>query len=257
MGNLEILQQLIRIFNCDETGFPIAPKPPKVICEAGAPNVYAHGSSSKQMITTLLCASAAGTYVRPMIIYPATNFRKEFMTKFFEHIPDGDFGHSPSGWMDQLLFLQWLCNVFDPTITTMGIKKPVLLIIDGALVHLSLWISEFCDDKNIILYVLYPNSIHLTQLLDLSLMGSVKVHYKEAVSKWIAENLFKIYDKFAFPATFTMMWKQAAIIKNAAKGFKVVGIYPLNPQAVDECKLFPADLFMPRRDLEPPEIADA
>ena len=108
MGNLEILQQPIQIFNCDETGFPIAPKPPKVICEAGTPNVYPRGSLSKQMITTLLCASAAGTYVRPMIIYLGTNFRKDFMTKFFEHIPDGEFGHSPSDWMDQLLFLQWL-----------------------------------------------------------------------------------------------------------------------------------------------------
>ena len=132
MSNLEILQQPIRIFNCDETGFPIAPKPPKVICEAGAPNVYARGSPSKQTITTLLCASAAGMYVRPMIIYPGTNFRKEFMTKFFEHIPDGEFGHSPSGWMDQSLFLQWLRNVFDPTLTVMGIKRPILLIIDGA-----------------------------------------------------------------------------------------------------------------------------
>ena len=36
-----------------------------------------------------------------------------------------------------------------------------------------------------------------------------------------------------------------------------MGIYPFNLQAVDERKLFPADLFMPRRDLEPPEIADA
>ena len=97
--------------------------------------------------------------------------------------------------------------VFDPTLTVMGIKRPVLLIIDGTRVHLSLWISEFCDNKNIILYVLYPNSTHLTQPLDLSLMGSVKVHHKEAVCKWIAEYPFEVYDKFAFPATFTMMWK--------------------------------------------------
>ena len=129
------------------------------------------------------------------------------MTKFFEHIPDGEFGHSPSGWMDQSLFLQWLRNVFDPTLTAMGIKRPILLITDGARVHLLLWISEFCNDKSIILYVLHPNSTHLTQPLDLLLMGSVKVQYKEAVRKWIAENPFEVYDKFAFPVTFTMMWK--------------------------------------------------
>ena len=54
-----------------------------------------------------------------------------------------------------------------------------------------------------------------------------------------------------------MMWKRAATIETAAKGFKVAGIYPFNLQAVDEHKLFPANLFMPRRDLQPPEIADA
>ena len=39
-GNMDILQQPLRIFNCDEIGFPIAPKPPKIICETGALNVY-------------------------------------------------------------------------------------------------------------------------------------------------------------------------------------------------------------------------
>ena len=67
-------------------------------------------------------------------------------------------------------------------------------------------------------------------------MGSVKVHYKEAVWQWIAENTLEVYDKFAFPTTFTMMWKWEATIENAVKGFKVVGIYPFNPQAVDEHK---------------------
>ena len=61
--NLDIFQQPLHIFNCHEMGFPIASKPPKIICEVGAPNVYTRGSSSKQMITPLLGASAAGTYV--------------------------------------------------------------------------------------------------------------------------------------------------------------------------------------------------
>ena len=227
-GNLDIFNQPLRIFNCDETGFPIAPKPPKIICESGAPNVYARGSSSKQTITTLLCASAGGTYVRPMIVYPGTNFKKEFMNKFFQHIPDGEFGHSTSSWMDQNLFLQWLRSVFEPTITAMRLTRPVLLIIDGARVHLSMWISEFCDEHNIILYVLHPNSTHLTQPLNLSLMGSVKVHYKESVRRWIADNPFTTYDKFAFPKAFADMWKRAATVENAAKGFRVAGIYPFN-----------------------------
>ena len=256
-GNLDVIQHPLRIYNCDETGFPISPKPPKIIAEKGAPNVYARGSSSKQTITALLCASAAGTYLRPMIVYPGTNFRREFITKFFDNIPDGEFGHSHSGWMDQTLFLQWLSNVFEPTMTTLRIRRPVLLFIDGARVHLSLEISEFCDENNIILYVLYPNATHLMQPLDLSLMGSVKQHYREAVRTWIEEHPFETYDKFAFPEAFRNMWKRAGTIENAAKGFKVAGLYPFDPHAIDERKLYPAELFMPKRHLEPPPVADA
>ena len=52
-GNMDILQELNRIFNCDKTGFQIAPKPPKIIAERGTPNVYARESSSKQTITVM------------------------------------------------------------------------------------------------------------------------------------------------------------------------------------------------------------
>ena len=54
----------------------------------------------------------------------------------------------------------------------MRVTRPVLLVIDGARVHLSMWISGFCNEHNITLYVLHPNSTHLTLPLDLSLMGS-------------------------------------------------------------------------------------
>ena len=83
-------------------------------------------------------------------------------------------------------------------------------------------------------------------------MGSVKVHYKEAVCRWIADHPFELYDKFAFPEAFVNMWRCAATVANAVKGFKVTGIYPFNPEAVNQWKLFPADLFMPNRELEPP-----
>ena len=123
-------------------------------------------------------------------------------------------------------------------ITVMKITRPVLLIIDGAHVHLSLWISEFCDEMNIILYVLHPNSTHLTQPLDLSFMGSVKVHYKEVVCRWITDHPFELC-KFAFPEAFVNMWRHvvAVTVENTAKGFKVAGIYPFNPETVDQCKL--------------------
>ena len=150
--------------------------------------------------------------------------------------------------------MQWLWNVFEPTISRLSLRRPVLLVIDGAKVHLSIYASEFCDKHNIILYTLYPNSTHLLQPLDLSLMGSVKVHYKNAVQEWIQAHPFEAYDKLSFPKTFKVTWNKAATVENAAKGFKVVGLYPFNPASLDQWKLYPAELAA---NLDPPSIADA
>ena len=150
--------------------------------------------------------------------------------------------------------MQWLRNLFEPTISRLGLRRPVLLVIDGAKVHLSIYASEFCDKHNIILYTLYPNSTHLLQPLDLSLMGSVKVHYKNAVREWIQAHPFEAYDKFSFPKTFKVTWNKAATVKNAAKGFKVAGLYPFNPASLDQQKLYPVELTA---NFDPPSIADA
>ena len=70
-GYLDILKDPSRIYNCDEMGFPMAPKPGKVLASKGDAHVYqASTSSSKAQITTLLAASASGHYIPLMIIYP-------------------------------------------------------------------------------------------------------------------------------------------------------------------------------------------
>ena len=63
------------------------------------------------------------------------------------------------GWS---LFLQWLHNVHDPMITVIGIIQPLLLIIDGARVHLLMWKSEFCDEKNLVLCLSQFNTFNTT-----------------------------------------------------------------------------------------------
>ena len=48
-GNLSILAEPLQIFNADETGFPMAPRPMKVLVGKGDPNVYQQGSSNKSL----------------------------------------------------------------------------------------------------------------------------------------------------------------------------------------------------------------
>lgn len=177
----DILNQPARIFNANETGFPMAPRPCKVLAVKGNPHIYQQGSSNEAQITTLLMASAAAFYVKPLVVYPSTNFHKTFMETFYWELPNAIFGHSTSGWMDQELFQNWLENSFIPEVKWAGIPCPILLLINGAKCHISLFISEICNQENIIIYTLLLNTTHLIQALNLTLMGSVKTVYKEEV----------------------------------------------------------------------------
>ena len=58
------------------------------------------------------------------------------------------------------------------------------------------------------------------------------------------------YDKFLFPETFKVTCNKAATVENAAKGFKVAGLYPFNPTSLDQQKLYPAELTT---NLDPPQ----
>ena len=61
----DILQDLIRIYNCDETGFALALKMKKVIASKRDKHVYQGGTTSKKtQITILLATSATAHYVK-------------------------------------------------------------------------------------------------------------------------------------------------------------------------------------------------
>ena len=47
IGHADIFGNPTRIFNADETGFPIALKPVQVLADKGDPHIYQQGSSDK------------------------------------------------------------------------------------------------------------------------------------------------------------------------------------------------------------------
>ena len=146
------------------------------------------------------------------MVFPGQNFHMTFVKEFYNIFPDAVFGHSLSGWMDQDLFLNWLEQSFIPEIEKRHFPKPVLLLIDGAKVHISLFISELCDEHNIILDTYLPNSMHLPQALDLELMGSVKTTYQQVVQKWMLNNIEKSYDKLGFMQVFLIVFDKCSTV---------------------------------------------
>lgn len=97
-----------RIYNADESGFPLSLKSGKVLSMKGAKNVYNLTSSNKTQIMVLACASAIGHFIKPMIVYPGQRFGYNILDGF----EDAAFGRSDNGWMDTELFMTWLTSVY-------------------------------------------------------------------------------------------------------------------------------------------------
>ena len=63
-----------RIWNADESGFPLQHKSGKVLAPRGSKTVYSVTSSNKQQLTTLACINASGSAIPPMHVFPGERF---------------------------------------------------------------------------------------------------------------------------------------------------------------------------------------
>ena len=117
----------------------------------------------------MLACSATGHYIPPLVVYPGVQPRVELREKFHRVFPEGLFGNSESGWMETRLFFEYLQNGFEPALTRRNVRRPMLLLVDGARCHLSIQASEFCEENGIYMYTLFPNATHIIQPLILYL----------------------------------------------------------------------------------------
>ncbi len=62
-----------QIFNMDESGMPLDPKPPKLVFRKGS-NASALGSGDKSQVTIVGCVSVTGFSLPPMVIWDRTTF---------------------------------------------------------------------------------------------------------------------------------------------------------------------------------------
>ena len=169
-----------QIWNADEAGFALCPKTGRVLSVKTDKNVYGVTGDSKEQITCLCAASAAGEIIPPMQVFPGERFWYNPMANC---IPNAYFGHSTNGWIDTELFYGLLANHFVKKVQV----RPVVSLVDGHSSHIDLEVSKFCSENQILLYCLPPHSSHLLQPLDVGFFRSLKAAWGKECNRYRAK----------------------------------------------------------------------
>lgn len=226
MTKYGLLSDPALIYNMDETGFPLDPKPPKGVFVRGETNPCTMTSGNKAQITVVACVSASGQCLPPMIVWPRKTMPPSLA---FGEVPGSVYGMSDSGWMSQLLFNHWFKCHF---LRYAPAARPLLLLMDGHSSHYCPDTLQLAQDEDVIVLALPPNTTHITQPLDKGVFGPLKTRWGQVVHDFRVSHPRVNVMQYNFCRLFGKAWVEAMTAANICAGFKTTGIYPLNPDVL-------------------------
>ena len=186
LNNSGLMHKPMQVYNCDETGMPLGAYHHKVVAQAGSNPTCITSNSSKSQVTVLACVSATGVAMPPFVIFQRKTMNRELT---IGEIPGTFYGCPEKGWINQMFFPIGL------KITSSGIypslSRPVLLLMNGHSSHFCPNMIRMATAKEkIILFILPPNTTHLTQPLDKGCFGPLKVSWRQACHRFCSQNDF-------------------------------------------------------------------
>ncbi|XP_055351928.1 uncharacterized protein LOC129598178 [Paramacrobiotus metropolitanus] len=222
------------IWNLDESGFSTAEKVDFVFARKGTKNVLSYyDGNDKEVITVLAGGNAAGTILRPLILYDG----KMHIASRYRGTQDRCWlGVNHSGVMDTDVFLEYFEKEVLPRLTA----PKNLIMLDGHSSHVynEKFLLLCANSKQNIRVVIFPaGQTCRTQPLDLRVFGPVKRCWKNVLRE---KNLTVSADEVSkqnFALELMDKWEDFNMPANIQSGFREAGIYPFDPAIV--CKDFP------------------
>ena len=216
-----------QIFNLDETGMPLDPKPLKVVASRGEKDPSSVRGGRKNQITAVGCVSAGGSVLPPMIIW---NGKSLCPNQASGEIPGTLHGFSPKGWMDQELFNLWFVKHF---LKYAPQARPLLLLLDGHSSHFCPETIRLAAKEKVIIFTFPPNTTHLTQPLDKGIFGPLKLNWRKACQQFCNNNPHMAISKYSFCSIFSDAWMQSMTVRNIRNSFSKTGVYPFDRDAIE------------------------
>lgn len=174
----------------------------------------------------MFCGSASGRILPPYVVYKAENVYDMWVLGG----PKGArYNRTKSGWFDMNTFEDWVERLFIPQVRRLEGKK--ILIGDNVSSHMSVRVLKLCQDNDIKVIFLPPNSTHLLQPLDVAFFAPLKKEWRKILTHWKSTAKGKdatSLDKCQFPRLLnTLVTKVDMSSDNLKSGFRATGIFPL------------------------------
>ncbi|KAJ8932378.1 hypothetical protein NQ318_004531 [Aromia moschata] len=182
-----------QIYNAVETWITtVQGRQSKIIALHGRKQVGCLTSAERGTLSTaIICLSAAGTFIPPMIIFPRLlpshlqseeqQSQKNMNEQLMIGAPPGSVGVAhPSGWVQMNIFTKWFQHFVEKV--NPSEDSPVLLILDGHYSHVrNIDVIDFALSNHVTVVSLPPHCSHMLQPLDKTFKGPLKTNYSEEI----------------------------------------------------------------------------
>lgn len=242
---LNLVDKPGNIYNCDESGFSGKLNPTKkVIVPRGTRHAYQTTVNMSGHITMLNAISASGSTLPPMLIYSQCLPRQ-----YGDGVPDDwIFKTTEKGYITSDLFVEWFMKCF---IAHVGERRPILLILDNHVTHLSKAFIDAARDNRVELLYLPAHSSHILQPQDCGYFHVVKQKVADMAIQ-LGYMGVKTLQRGVFPKLLHQALNRITGATVAA-AFKCTGIVPLNKTAV--AALLPSSNNSPDPDKDVPSTS--
>ena len=175
-ARLNILTKPMQVYNVNECGVNVTSHKGRVVSELGRRNVHRVTASEKgKNHTIIVCGSASGQEIPPMIIFPHVRIPQEFET---DSPPGSLLAAQKKGWVISELYLGWF-NFFLSQIPQLRL---ILLIQDGHSSHITVDLIQLAEENDIHIMCLPSHTTHVLQPLDVGVFSSFNHHVGKALN---------------------------------------------------------------------------
>jgi hypothetical protein len=234
----DLLDKPQHIFNVDESGFSTEHRPPKIVCGKQLKPQSVVSEKSKN-VTIIGSANAIGNHVPPFYVFPGKRWMDELLQ---DCTPGSDGDMSESGFVNRGLFEHYMTKHFSKHVNLKSGNK-TLVLYDGHKAHMSLTLTDWAKENDVVLFVLPPHSSHLTQPLDVGIFGPMKHFFYSECKLYMHANPGMYITRYEIAKLTAKPYAKAFSPENIASAFKKAGIYPYCPEVIVETDTAPAEVY--------------